>query len=318
MTGSGQTCPRQSSSTSAIITAHLGPQPLDHAGQRRQERVDLGLGRLAGQRDPDVAVGERAHRRQHVAGLERGRRARRAARHAEAQLVELGRPATRRRRRGTRTSPGAAAGRRGRRPRRCPRWSRRRARIRSTRACWRALTSPRSATTACSAAAAASAAGTFSKPGTRSSIRSSTGNGCRHRAPLRTSSTPTPAGPPHLCAEAAAALHPSGSGSRPGRGAGVGEHGYAAGDGGQLADGLGGADLVVGGLDGQHAGAGRRRSDRDAAQAVDRQLRGAAGPGAGVQHRGVLDSGVGDPPARAGAPVQARAARDGPPRCPRR
>ena len=39
-----------------------------------------------------------------------------------------------------------------------------RARIRSTRACWRALTSSRSATTAWSAAAAPSAAGTFSKP----------------------------------------------------------------------------------------------------------------------------------------------------------
>ena len=39
-----------------------------------------------------------------------------------------------------------------------------RARIRSTSACWRALTSSRSATTAWSAAAAPSAAGTFSKP----------------------------------------------------------------------------------------------------------------------------------------------------------
>ena len=46
-------------------------------------------------------------------------------------------------------------------------------------------------------------------------MRSSTGKGLRHRAPLRTSSTPTPAGPPHLCAEAAAAAQPSGSGSRP-------------------------------------------------------------------------------------------------------
>ena len=59
----------------------------------------------------------------------------------------------------------------------------------------------RSATTACRAAAAASAAGTFSKPEARSSMRSSPGKGLRQRAPLRTSSTPTPAGPPHLCAE---------------------------------------------------------------------------------------------------------------------
>ncbi len=88
-------------------------------------------------------------------------------------------------------------------------------RIRSTRTCWRPLTSSRSATTAWSAAAAPSAAGTFSKPDTRSSTRSSTGNGLRHGAPLRTSRTPTPAGPPHLCADPAAAAQPAGRGSRP-------------------------------------------------------------------------------------------------------
>ena len=65
------------------------------------------------------------------------------------------------------------------------------------------------------AAAAASAAGTFSNPTARSSIRSSPGNGLRQRADRRTRSTPTPAGPPHLWAEAAAADQPSGSGSRP-------------------------------------------------------------------------------------------------------
>ncbi len=98
-----------------------------------------------------------------------------------------------------------------------------RARIRSTRACWRALTSSRSATTAWSAAAAPSAAGTFSKPETRSSTRSSTGNGVRHDVPLRTSSTPTPAGPPHLCAEPAATDQPSGQRQPAHRGAGVHE-----------------------------------------------------------------------------------------------
>ena len=82
-------------------------------------------------------------------------------------------------------------------------------------AVWRAPTSSRSATTAWRAAAAASAAGTFSKPLVRSSTRSSPGNGLRQRVPLRTSSTPTPAGPPHLWAEAAAAAQPWGSGRRP-------------------------------------------------------------------------------------------------------
>ncbi len=41
------------------------------------------------------------------------------------------------------------------------------------------------------------------------------GTGCATDVPLRTSSTPTPAGPPHLCAEPAATDQPSGSGSRP-------------------------------------------------------------------------------------------------------
>ena len=65
-----------------------------------------------------------------------------------------------------------------------------------------------SASTACRAAAEARIAGTFSKPLTRGSVRSSVGNGARQRAPLRTSSTPTPAGPPHLWADAAAADQP--------------------------------------------------------------------------------------------------------------
>ena len=41
------------------------------------------------------------------------------------------------------------------------------------------------------------------------------GTGCASAPTLRTSRTPTPAGPPHLCAEAAAAAQPSGSGRRP-------------------------------------------------------------------------------------------------------
>ena len=54
----------------------------------------------------------------------------------------------------------------------------------------RACSASRSATTAWRAAAAASAAGTFSNPLSRSPARSSSGNGSRHRAPRRTTSTP--------------------------------------------------------------------------------------------------------------------------------
>ena len=59
-------------------------------------------------------------------------------------------------------------------------------------------------------------AGTFSKP-LLALVDAvvARGTGSRQRAPRRTSSTPTPGGPPHLCAEAASADQPSGSGSRP-------------------------------------------------------------------------------------------------------
>ena len=97
------------------------------SGSAARNAVDvLGLGRAAAQRDPDVAVGQRAHRRQHAAGRERRRRARRAARHAVPPAGRARSPETRRRDRGTRTSPGAATGRPGRPPRRCRRWSPRR------------------------------------------------------------------------------------------------------------------------------------------------------------------------------------------------
>ena len=59
-------------------------------GQRRQQPVDVGLGRVARQRHPDVAVGQRAHRGQHVRGLEAAGRARRARRDREPEPVELG------------------------------------------------------------------------------------------------------------------------------------------------------------------------------------------------------------------------------------
>ena len=180
------------------------------------------------------------------------------------------------------------------------------ARIRSTRACCCTLTSSRSATTACRAAAAASAAGTFSNPGARSSIRSSTGNGCRHRAPLRTSSTPTPAGPPHLCAEAAAALHPSGSASRPADAHASVNTGTPSATAASsltgwvvptswLAD-CTASTLVPGG--GGATATRPRRSTGSSSAAPPAQS-------TGVEDRGVLDRGVGDPAARAGALVQA-------------
>ena len=71
--------------------------------------------RLQRQRHPHVAVGQDAHRREDVAGLERAGGAGRAGRHREPAPVELVRPAPRRRRTGRRTSPRAAAGRPGRR-----------------------------------------------------------------------------------------------------------------------------------------------------------------------------------------------------------
>ena len=72
-----------------------------------------------------------------------------------------------------------------------------------------AASAGRSGVIAVSAAAAASTAGTFGKPGTRRPSRSSAGSRLRHRTPLRTASTPTPAGPPHLRALAASSDQPS-------------------------------------------------------------------------------------------------------------
>ena len=91
MTGSGQTHP-------AAVELEVGRRVTgpascrisrDHVGQHGEERVDVGLGGVAGQRDPDVAVGEHAHRRQHVARLERRGGAGRAAGDPEAAPVQL-------------------------------------------------------------------------------------------------------------------------------------------------------------------------------------------------------------------------------------
>ena len=208
MTGRGQSMP-----AAVELEVH---RPRSQAEPRRGSRDDLGQRRagtrrprssvgVAGQREPHVAVRERAHRGQHVAGLQRRGGAGRAAGHAEPAPVErgdqrlavdveagerdqVGEPVDRGRRRPRRPGSCATAGpdpvdqgglpggdlvalgdaRPAARPRRRAR------------------------------------PGTFSKPEARSSMRSSPGNGLRQRAPRRTSSTPTPAGPPHLCAEPAA------------------------------------------------------------------------------------------------------------------
>ena len=218
MTGSGQSIPRQSSSSrlqQAESSARSGVPR--RSGSTARKRVHVRRRWRRGSARPARCRGS-ARPSRRARGWARGvrRGAGRAARRPRSpRRSSSRRPAPRRRRRGTRRSPGGGAGRPGRRPPRCPGCAATPARIRSTSACWRASTSSRSATTAWSAAAAASAAGTFSNPATRSSTRSSAGKGLRQRAPLRTSSTPTPAGPPHLWAEPAAAPSPSGSGSRP-------------------------------------------------------------------------------------------------------
>ena len=59
-----------------------------HVGEHGEERVDVRLGGVAGERDPHVAVGQHAHGREHVAGLQRRGGAGRAAGDLEAAPVE--------------------------------------------------------------------------------------------------------------------------------------------------------------------------------------------------------------------------------------
>ncbi len=89
------------------------------------------------------------------------------------------------------------------------------ARIRSTRARSRAPSASASARTARSEAAAATIAGMFSKPAARPDSRSSAAPWGAKRTPLRTASSPTPAGPPHLCALAASSDQRPGTGAQP-------------------------------------------------------------------------------------------------------
>lgn len=91
-----------------------------------------------------------------------------------------------------------------------------RARIRAVSSRTRTASCAACARTARSEAAAATIAGMFSNPAARPDSRSSTGPRGANRTPLRTTSRPTPDGPPHLCALAASsdqgpstAPHPS-------------------------------------------------------------------------------------------------------------
>lgn len=83
-----------------------------------------------------------------------------------------------------------------------------RALIRSTSADSRAASRAASARTARSDAAAATIAGRFSKPGERPDSRSSAGCWGANLVPLRTASSPTPGGPPHLWALPASSDQP--------------------------------------------------------------------------------------------------------------
>ena len=170
-----------------------------------------------------------------------------------------------------------------------------RSRIRSTSADRRGASPAISAPYASSAAAAASAPGTSSKPGTRRFSRSSSGSGDRHRVFLRTTSTPTPGGPPHLCATgrqqrpATGDRHPAGGL----RGVHEQRHPCRAARLGDLRHRLERADLVVGRLQaGQRRVGPQRRGELlrvDAARTAD-------------AHRG-------DPAAVALVPARPRAAR---------
>ena len=86
--GSGQRRPRASSDPHSPSAPSSARTSATTSGQRGEELVDLGVGGALVQRHPHVARRERAHRDQHVRGLERRGRARRAGRHGEAAPVE--------------------------------------------------------------------------------------------------------------------------------------------------------------------------------------------------------------------------------------
>ena len=114
---------------------------------------------------------------------------------------------------------------------------------------------------------------------------------------------PTPAGPPHLCADSAAASQASGSGSRPP----LAQASTKSGSLGLLAHGQDGLDrphLVVGRLAGHHRRLRRDLVGEHAPEAVHGDREGGACPPGGVQHRRVLDGRVRDRQSVAQAPCR--------------
>lgn len=89
------------------------------------------------------------------------------------------------------------------------------ARIRAVSSRSRTASCSASARTARREATAATIAGMFSKPAARPDSRSSTGPWAANRTPLRTTSSPTPDGPPHLCALAVSSDQSPSTGPQP-------------------------------------------------------------------------------------------------------
>ena len=148
---------------------------------------------------------------------------------------------------------------------------------------------------------------------TRSSTRSSPGNGLRQRASLRTSRSPTPAGPPHLCADSGGGRPAGGQGEPAGRGAGVHEQRHR-GPVGDLGHRLDDAHLRVGRLEREDGGP----SSAATAARPRRGRPGRAGPQAGSRPRPPRSRvpgrrRAGPPSARRRRPAAGRPARPRPP-----
>ncbi|GAA3306049.1 hypothetical protein GCM10020295_61280 [Streptomyces cinereospinus] len=139
----------------------------------------------------------------------------------------------------------------------------------------------------------------FSNPAARPDSRSSAGPRGANRTPLRTASSPTPDGPPHLCALAVSSDQPPRTGPPPQRLRRVHQQRYAGlpAHRRHLGHRLHGPHLVVGGLQTRQRGVGPQRLGvplrADGALPADRH------PGdrtavrlvrlGRVQHRGVFD-----------------------------
>ena len=144
-------------------------------------------------------------------------------------------------------------------------------------------------------------AGTLGTPGTRPPSRSSAGQGDTQRTPVRTASTPEPAGPPQ-CGRRRRAPTSRGDRRVAERLRGIDDQRHLAGRRSAISrDRLGGAHLVVRGLHRRGHGAGSfgRRGELDRVDPAVASTPTDAGRAAargmligGVQYRGMLDGGV--------------------------